>query len=204
MPPNALQVGVTGGIGSGKTFLCKIFEVLGIAVYYADQRAKWLQNNHADLVTQIKSAFGENTYKSNGCLDRIFLAREVFSNPKKLALLNQLVHPKVNQDYKQWVQQRLSAPYTLKEAALLYESGSYQQLDCIINVDASKDTRLRRVLARDKHRTEEQVNAIMEKQFSDEERRRLANFTIDNNEGILVVPQVLYIHQTLLKKANGN
>ena len=135
MPPDALKVGITGGIGSGKTFLCKIFEVLGIDVYYADQRAKWLQNNHADLIAQIKSAFGESAYGDDGCLDRIFLAREVFSNPKKLALLNQLVHPKVAQDYTQWIQQRLSAPYTLKEAALLYESGSYRQLDCIINVD---------------------------------------------------------------------
>jgi len=194
------MVGITGGIGSGKSFLCKIFEVLGIDVYYADQRAKWLQQNNADLVTQIKSAFGEESYDSKGCLNRIFLAREVFSNPEKLKLLNQLVHPKVAEDYAHWIKQRSTKPYTLKEAALLYESGSYRQLDYIINVNASRNTRLRRVLARDVHRTEEQVKAIMDKQLSDQERRRLADFTVDNDGDVLVVPQVLRIHQQLLQQ----
>lgn len=201
MPAKSLQVGITGGIGSGKTFLCKIFETLGIDVYYADQRAKWLQQNSADLVTQIKSAFGEAAYDSNGCLDRIFLAKEVFGKPEKLALLNQLVHPKVAQDYAQWIKHRITKPYTLKEAALLYESGSYRQLDYVINVDADQDTRLHRVLARDAHRTKEQVIAIMNKQLSDAKRRRLADFTVDNNGSVLVVPQVLDVHNALLSMA---
>ncbi|MEM9671130.1 MAG: dephospho-CoA kinase [Cyclobacteriaceae bacterium] len=200
MPPKSLLVGITGGIGSGKSFLCKIFEVLGIDVYYADQRAKWLQQNSADLVTQIKLAFGEESYDSKGCLNRIFLAREVFSNSKKLKLLNQLVHPKVAEDYAHWTKQRSTKPYTLKEAALLYESGSYRQLDYVINVDAGRNTRLQRVLARDVHRTKEQVEAIMDKQLSDKERRRLADFTVDNDGSVLVVPQVLSIHQQLLQK----
>ncbi|MGB3588516.1 MAG: dephospho-CoA kinase, partial [Tunicatimonas sp.] len=125
----SLQVGITGGIGSGKTFICKIFEVLGIDVYYADQRAKWLQQKDPNLKKEIKIAFGNAAYDQQGCLDRIFLAKEVFSNPKKLSLLNQLVHPKVAEDYTQWVKHRLHKPYTLKEAALLYETGSYRQLD---------------------------------------------------------------------------
>jgi dephospho-CoA kinase len=194
------MVGITGGIGSGKSFLCKIFEVLGIDVYYADQRAKWLQQNNADLVTQIKLAFGQEAYDNQGSLNRIFLAREVFSNPEKLELLNKLVHPKVAEDYARWTKQRSDKPYTLKEAALLYESGSYRQLDYIINVDAGRNTRLRRVLARDVHRTKEQVEAIMDKQLSDQERRRLADFTVDNDGDVLVVPQILHIHQQLLQK----
>lgn len=203
MSARSLQVGITGGMGSGKTFLCKIFEILGIDVYYADQRAKWLQQNNADLVAQIKSAFGEAAYDSSGCLDRIFLAKEVFGKSEKLALLNQLVHPKVAQDYAQWVKHRSTKPYTLKEAALLYESGSYRQLDYVINVDADQATRLHRVLARDVHRTKEQVISIMNKQLSDTERRRLADFTVNNDGLVLVVPQVLNVHNTLLSKAKA-
>ena len=201
MPRRAIKVGITGGIGSGKTFICKIFEVLGIDVYYADRRAKWLQQNDADLIKKIKATFGSAAYDQHGCLDRNFLAREVFGNPGKLSSLNQLVHPKVAEDYAQWVEQRLSEPYTLKEAALLYESGSYRQLDYIINVDAELNTRLQRVLERDVHRSKKQVEDIMDKQFSDEKRRRLADFTVDNNQKVLVVPQVLQIHTLLLKHA---
>ncbi|WKN45548.1 dephospho-CoA kinase [Tunicatimonas pelagia] len=204
MPPKLLKVGITGGIGSGKTFVCKIFEVLGIDVYYADQRAKWLQQHNPHLIKQIKSAFGNAAYDQQGCLDRIFLAKEVFGNPKKLSLLNQLVHPKVAEDYTQWVKHRLQKPYTLKEAALLYETGSYRQLDYVINVDAGRDTRLQRVLERDVHRTKRQVEAIMNKQFGDEERHQLADVTIDNSGGVLIVPQIVQIHELLLEMATDS
>ncbi len=204
MPRKSLQVGITGGIGSGKTFVCKIFEILGIDVYYADQRAKWLQQNDPNLKREIKTAFGNAAYDQQGCLDRIFLAKEVFSNLEKLSLLNQLVHPKVAEDYTQWVKHRLHKPYTLKEAALLYETGSYRQLDYVINVDAGRNTRLQRVLKRDSHRTNRQVEAIMNKQFSDEKRRRLADITIDNGENVLVVPQVAQIHESLLGMATDS
>jgi len=199
MPPRSLQVGITGGIGSGKTFVSKIFEVLGIDVYYADQRAKWLQQYDPNLKREIKVAFGNAVYDQQGCLDRIFLAKEVFSKPEKLSLLNQLVHPKVAEDYTQWVKHRLFKPYTLKEAALLYETGSYRQLDYVINVDAGYNIRLQRVLKRDVHRTNRQVEAIMNKQLSDEERRRLADVTINNDGNVLIVPQVVQIHTLLLK-----
>ncbi|MEM8966770.1 MAG: dephospho-CoA kinase [Bacteroidota bacterium] len=205
MPPKSLKIGITGGIGSGKTFLCKIFEVLGIDVYYADQRAKWLQQNDPYLIKQIKSAFGNAAYNQQGDLDRFFLAQEVFNNPEKLSLLNQIVHPKVAEDYVQWVKCHVNKPYTLKEAALLYESGSYRELNYVINVDADRTTRLQRVLRRDIHRAKSQVTAIMDKQFSDEKRRRLADFTINNSGSVLVVPQVLKIHSTLLSiLANSN
>ncbi|MEM6842979.1 MAG: dephospho-CoA kinase [Bacteroidota bacterium] len=204
MHPEPLKIGITGGIGSGKTFLCKIFEVLGIDVYYADQRAKWLQQNDPYLIKQIKSAIGNAAYDQQGNLDRFFLAQEVFSNPEKLSLLNQIVHPKVAEDYAQWAKHHINKPYILKEAALLYESGSYRELDYIINVDADRSTRLQRVLKRDAHRKQSQVETIMDKQFSDKKRCRLADFTVNNNGKVLVVPQVLEIHTMLLNRVFGS
>ena len=198
MRPDVLKVGITGGIGAGKTFISKIFEILRIDVYYADERAKWLQAHDPTLVHQIREAFGPQAYDGQGHLNRTFLAGEVFSNRKKLALLNGLVHPRVAEDYRRWVQQRAGHFYTIKEAALLFETDSYQQLDKIINVNAPEAVRVQRALHRDPQRAPEQLTSIIRQQLSDDERSRRADYTIDNSGEALIVPQVVRIHTSLI------
>lgn len=193
------KVGITGGIGSGKTFICKIFEALGINIYYADERARWLQNHDAALMQGIQDAFGKESYK-NEQLNRHFLASRVYADPTQLAILNNLVHPRVADDYYQWLVQHQNEAYTLKEAALLFETGSYQQLDTIINVSASQTVRTTRVLQRDSHRSLAQVNAIMDQQYTDSQRSDLADYTIENNGDTLVLPTVVQVHQSLLQR----
>ena len=197
MRPEALRVGITGGIGAGKTFISKIFEILRIDVYYADERAKWLQAHDPTLVHQIREAFGAQAYDSQGHLNRTFLAGEVFSNHNKLTLLNELVHPRVAEDYRQWVKQRASHPYTIKEAALLFETNAYQQLDKVINVNAPEAVRVSRVLHRDPRRSVEQLTQIISQQLSDEERSRRADYTINNSGKVPILPQILRIHDRL-------
>ena len=192
------KVGITGGIGSGKTFISKIFEALGIKVYYADERARWLQNHDATLIQGIQEAFGNEAYE-NGQLNRHFLASQVYADPARLVILNKLVHPRVAEDYQQWLARHQREAYTLKEAALLFETGSYLHLNKLINVNASKEVRTARVLQRDPHRSLEQIVAIMDQQYTDSQRSDLADYTIENNGDALIVPAVVQVHQSLLQ-----
>ena len=194
-----LKVGITGGIGSGKSSVCKIFEVLGVPVYYADDRAKALMIHNNELVAGIKAHFGEEAYK-NGQLDRTYLADQVFNNKKALAALNGLVHPAVAKDAALWHKEHLSAPYTLKEAALLFEAGSYKQLDKIIVVTAPKAVRIARVMQRDGV-TAEQVEARMNNQWTEEQKVALADYIITNDGQHELIDQVLQLHKELLKVA---
>ncbi|MDW3208898.1 MAG: dephospho-CoA kinase [Reichenbachiella sp.] len=189
-------VGITGGIGSGKSTVCRIFETLGIPVYNADDRAKYLMQNDADLVQNIKTTFGEEAY-TNGQLNRAFLAKTIFHDSNKTAQINALVHPVVGNDFNHW-QGEQQAPYVLKEAALMIESGSYKQLDFLINVFASIETRIQRVQKRDPQRSLEEINGIIDKQVSEEQRTERSDFVIDNDGSCLIIPQVLAIHQQLL------
>ena len=198
MAPDPRQVGITGGIGSGKTFVSKIFEVLGIPVYYADTRAKWLQEHDPVLMRQIQHAFGPQSYDAAGRLNRTFLASEVFLSNEKRELINHLVHPRVAEDYRHWVEQRAHLPYTLKEAALLFETNAHQQLTLIINVNAPESVRVDRVLKRDPQRSQQQVWQIIAQQLGDAERSRRADYSIDNGGETLVLPQVLTIHHHLV------
>ncbi len=200
MPRNVLKVGITGGIGSGKSFICNVFENLGIDVYYADTRAKWLQQNDAVLIKKISGLFGEQAYDQQGTLNRTFIANIVFSDASKLAALNKLVHPSVAQDYHQWVKQRSDQLYTIKEAALLFETDAHQSLDKIINVNAPNKIRIQRVVQRDRHRSPQQVEGIIRQQLSDEERSARADYNINNSGTKLVIPQVLRVHQTLINQ----
>lgn len=193
----AKLVGITGGIGSGKSLICKIFEVLKIPVYYADDRAKLLMATDEGLINKIKDSFGEISYNSEGELNRKYIAEQVFGNVKKLNLLNDLVHPAVEKDFKRWVMQNADQKYLLKEAALIFESGSYKQLDHVINVDAPENVRIARVLRRDPWRSEGQIKEIITRQMSDDERRKHSAFTINNDGQNLIVPQVLAIHLQL-------
>ncbi|MEB2776158.1 dephospho-CoA kinase [Algoriphagus sp. D3-2-R+10] len=190
-------VGITGGIGSGKSTVAKIFSILGIPIYYADDRAKWLMGNNEELKTQIKDAFGSESYLSDGSLDRSFLAKTVFSNPEKVQLINSLVHPAVGKDFTVWASGQ-SSPYVLKEAALIFETGSNKTLDFVINVSSPLKVRVARTLMRDSFRSEEQINQIINQQLPDEQKNELADFVIKNTDNKLLIPQVLEIHQQLI------
>jgi len=197
-----LLVGITGGIGSGKSTVCKLFSLLGVPVYTADDRAKWLMNHDSPLKEKILAAFGSESYLSNGELNRAYLAASVFSNPEKVSALNALVHPAVRKDFMDWVSQK-TAPYLIKEAALLFETGAAKELDCVINVSSPLRVRMARVLLRDPQRTEEQVNQIIDQQLPDEEKNERADFSIKNTDNKLLLPQVITLHEQLLRKAES-
>lgn len=187
------KIGVTGGIGAGKSLVCEIFAHLGVPVYNSDDRAKWLMAHDLPLREKIMSSFGPKAYKE-GQLNRQYLAQEVFNDPDKLALLNSLVHPVVKGDFDRWVA-NVRYPYCIKEAALLFESGSYKDLDMTILVFAPESIRIQRVLERDPFRTEEEVKAIIQKQMDEEEKRKLADQVIINDGSCMVLPQVLALNR---------
>jgi dephospho-CoA kinase len=191
-------VGITGGIGAGKTLVTKLFALLGVPVYLADDRAKWLMTNHPPLKQRILAAFGAESYLSDGSLNRPFLASRVFSDSSNTEVINKLVHPCVAEDFKKWTECQ-PYPYVLKEAALLFESGSYRNLDKIITVTAPESLRVFRVLLRDPHRSRADIERIMERQWPEQQKRENADFVIENDERKMVIPQVLKIHQRLMQ-----
>lgn len=193
-----LQVGITGGIGSGKSLVCRIFQCLGVSVYDADSRAKSLMTTDGILVSQIRKEFGDLAYHADGSLNRKYLGETVFNDPDKLELLNKLVHPRVGEDYRQWLKENSREVYVLKEAALMFEAGSYKALDKIIVVYAPEDIKVSRVLGRDLHRSEKDVRAIIKNQMPDEAKLKRADHIIFNDDSQLVIPQVLSLHQLFL------
>ncbi|WP_317172748.1 dephospho-CoA kinase [Hymenobacter sp. HDW8] len=188
-----LRIGITGGIGSGKSIICRLFQLLGVPVYDSDYRAKWIMANDLSLRAELLAAFGSQTFSESGQLDRAYLARVAFSNPAQLTQLNALVHPHVGRDFETWAaaQQQAGHAYSLKEAALLFESGAYRQLDRIITVFAPQDVRQARVLRRDPHRTAADILAIVGKQMSEEEKVQRADYVVYNDDQQLLIPQVL-------------
>lgn len=192
-----LKVGITGGIGSGKTTICKIFELLGIPIYYADEKAKWLMSNDPQLIIGIQSIFGKDAYLENGQLNRSHIASIAFNQPKKLSKLNALVHPAVAKDGEAWHNEQINVPYTLKEAALIFESGSYQYLDKTITVFAPLETRIQRVMKRDQSERAA-IEARISKQMPDNEKMKMADFIIRNDGKSSLIQQVMQIHQQLL------
>jgi dephospho-CoA kinase len=191
-----LWVGITGGIGSGKSTVCQLFRLLGIPVYSADDRAKQLMASDPTLKKQLLEEFGADSYLSNGSVNRAYLAEKVFSDPEKVKKINSFVHPAVGKDFRQWAENQ-SAPYLLKEAALLFETGAAEELDRVITVSSPLKIRMARVLARDPHRNEAQVNQIINQQLPDEQKNELADFVIKNTDTKLLTPQVLDIHRKL-------
>lgn len=189
-----LQIGITGGIGSGKSLVCRIFRSLGISVYDADSHAKELMTTDGILISNIKKEFGELSYHGDGSLNRKYLSSTVFNDAGKLEKLNKMVHPRVGEDYLQWVNERRGQSYVIKEAALLFEAGSYKLLDKVMVVTAPDWLRIERVKQRDPQRTEEQIRTIIGNQMPQEEKMKLADFTIVNDESVLLIPQVLKLH----------
>ncbi|TCD11070.1 dephospho-CoA kinase [Pedobacter frigidisoli] len=195
------KVGITGGIGSGKTTVCKVFEVLGIPVFYADTEAKEIMIKDAELIEGIKSTFGKESYLENGKLNNKHIASIVFNSEAELAKLNALVHPAVFRAFDTWEEQfSTNVPYTLKEAALLFESGSYKMCDTNILVTAPADIKINRVMQRD-NVTAAQVKARMDKQMSDGEKAKMANHFIINDETHSIIEQVLALHKQFLEVA---
>lgn len=198
-----LRIGITGGMGSGKSLICKIFTSLQVPVYDADSMARKLMTSDFVLIDQIKKEFGESSYQPDGSLNREYLSKKVFNDPIKLEKLNQLVHPRVGIDSENWIERNISCPYVVKEAALLFESGANKLLDKIIVVIAPERLRIKRVLNRDKSRTEEDVVKIIRNQMNEEEKMKRADFIIRNDETELVVPQVLKLHERFIAFATN-
>ena len=188
------KIGLTGGIGSGKTTVAAIFNILGIPVFNADVEARQLMEKDTNIIGAIKEIFGENSYEK-GVLNRSFIAKIVFENQEKLQLLNNLVHPVTILAATQWIKQQTAA-YVIKEAALLFESGSVADLDYVIGVTAPKAMRIKRILERDMI-TEELALARMNNQIDEVIKMKLCDFVLVNDEQTLLIPQVLKLHGTI-------
>ncbi len=193
-----LRIGITGGIGSGKTTIARIFELLKVPVYYADKAAKRLYETDHEMMLAIRDQFGDEVYTDNQ-LNRSALAAMVFHDPTKLELLNSIVHPRTIRDAELWMQKQ-DAPYVIKEAALIFESSSASGLDYVIGVKSPIHYRIQRVMERDGVSREafyERAN----RQIDEEIKMKLCDFLIINNEQEMVIPQVLQLHSHLLQLA---
>lgn len=193
------RVGITGGMGSGKTTVAAIFETLGVPVYRADDAAKRLMNEDPLLKARLMKSFGELTY-ADGLLNRKYLAAVVFNDAEKLSLLNSLVHPATINDGEKWMQQQ-TASYAIKEAAIIFESGSQRYLDYIIGVYAPLTLRIHRSMKRSNIPREE-VTARMEQQMDDSIKMKLCDTVIINDEQQALIPQVMNIHATITELAS--
>jgi dephospho-CoA kinase len=192
-----LRIGLTGGIGSGKSTVARIFNVLGVPVYNADEASKKLMSEDPDLKNKIVAAFGDNSY-NNGLLNRKFLSDQVFHDRKKLDLLNSIVHPATLKDVSAWLEKQ-NAPYIIKEAALIFESGSQKMLDFVIGVQSPLAWRIARTMRRD-HSTSEEVEARIHLQMDEEKKMQLCDFIIVNDEQQMLIPQVLKLHNEFIIK----
>lgn len=190
-----IKVGLTGGIGSGKTLVSEIFLHLGIPVFNADNEAKVILNNDQELKHQIENIFGEMYVNSE--IDRKKLASIIFNDKDALKTISSLIHPKVRTQFHDWVKKQVYAKYIVEEAAILFESNAYKELDITINVHADELIRINRVVKRDKTTTDN-VRSRMKNQLSDSERIKLADYTIYNNGDRMLLPQILEVHQKIL------
>ena len=196
---SALKLGVTGGIGSGKTSVCRVFGVLGIPVFSADAEAKEVMDIDTGIILRINTIVGKNLY-ANGRLDRVELAKLIFNNNRLLEKVNSLVHPVVFSRFREW-ENKQTAPYVIMEAAILFESGSPEVVDRVITVVAPIEERVSRVIHRS-NLTREQVMERMRNQMSDSERIKQSDYVIQNSENDLIIPAVLKIHEDILKYIN--
>lgn len=187
-------IGITGGIGSGKTTVCGIFAELGVAIYNADERAKAVMIENGELRGAVKAKFGDEAYNQDGTLNRPYLAERVFRSKKELAALNGLVHPAVARDFTEWSAKHGKDRYVIKEAAILFESGAYKLVQESVLVTAPKEMRVQRVVQRD-GATEEEVIARMDNQWPEEQKAELANHIVVNDGRHLLIPQVLELHR---------
>ena len=191
-----LKVGITGGIGSGKSTVSSFFSVLGVPVYDSDKRAKYLMQHDNSIIGTIKKEFGERSYLNNQ-LNRSYIAEIVFKNESKLKQLNSIIHPAVRTDFNNWLSQNSNAKFVIKEAAIMIESGAYKEMDKLIVVNAKRDQKIKRIKKRD-HLSLEDIENRIQNQLSDEIRNQYADFIIENNSGKMELKQqVLSIYNKL-------
>ncbi len=191
-------VGITGGIGSGKTTVCKIFELLGIPVFYADDEAKKLYGDKK-IVSKVVKIFGKKILDSNKKVDKKKLAEIVFNHKPSLVKLNVIIHPEVKRKFDEWKKKQKGAKYVVKEAAIMIESGSHKDVDFLVSVTADKELRINRIINRDKVNKKDIKKRISE-QISDKERAKYSDAIIINDGNHSLIEQVLKIHHELLKK----
>lgn len=190
-------IGLTGGIGSGKTTVAKAFEALGIPVYIADEEAKKLMHRSKVIKRKLIALFGENAYV-DGKLNRPFLAKIIFNDKAILQKMNAIVHPKVKRHFEKWVAKH-NAPYVIKEVAILFENGGHKQMDFVITVKAPISLRIERLLNRD-NTSKEKIESIMKNQWPDDKKIALSDFVISNEDFEKTEHQVQEIHRQILKK----
>ena len=194
------RVGLTGGIGSGKSLICSILEKLRVPVYYADTEARKLMNSDPDLREQIVKLLGEQAYGSGG-LDSSYLAGRLFGETALLTAVNSIVHPAVRNDFKRWADLQNDAPYVVEEAAILFESGAYREMDFTVLASAPEEVRISRVIERDGS-DRDSVLRRMGHQWREEELIKLADHVIVNDGEQMLLPQVIELHNQLLKGDN--
>lgn len=194
-----LKIGITGGIGSGKSTVCRIFGILGIPVFNADEESKFLLENDPEIVSSIKSFFGSAVYHEHH-INRKALASIVFNNPEKLAVLNSVMHPAVFKKLDAWLDSQAGHAYVLKEAALIFETRTDSALDGVILVSAPETLRIKRVMQRDGS-SESEIRKRMNNQMPEAEKLKRATYFITNDDHAMLIPQVLELHQKLLKRA---
>ncbi|MAX71733.1 MAG: dephospho-CoA kinase [Flavobacteriaceae bacterium] len=194
-------VGLTGGIGSGKTTILRYFESLGVPVYIADKEAKELMNSSKVIKRKLTELFGEKAYE-NGELNRSYLATKIFNNKALLAKMNAIVHPKVASHFKNWLKKQ-NAPYIIKEAAIIFENNLEDQYNYIITVVADEDLRIQRVMKRD-NSSKEKVKAIIKNQLPDSEKIKKSHFVITNNNLDSAKQEAHKIHLRILEKTEEN
>jgi dephospho-CoA kinase len=195
-----LQIGVTGGIGAGKSIVCQIFQAFGIPVYEADERAKWLTEHDPILKADIMRVLGPNAYDPLGHYNRAWVSSQVFADPALLTQLNGVIHPRVMSDTDSWVQEHADKPYVIKEAAIMKAAGDHNSLDKVIVVQAPLALRIERIRQRDPYRSEQEIINIINRQISDDERLMLADYVINNDENQLLIPQVVALHHEFLRQ----
>ncbi|MBS1589902.1 MAG: dephospho-CoA kinase [Bacteroidetes bacterium] len=195
-----LKVGITGGIGSGKSWVCQVFEILGIPVFYADRAARFLMENDQAIINSIKALLGDDAYRG-GLLDREKIGTIVFKSPELLQKLNGIIHPAVRRYAQQWHDSQRT-PYTIKEAAIFFETGSNVEMDFMVGVYAPRKLRILRTILRDGS-TQEKVLERMSQQMEEDEKMKRCDYVIINDGKRAILPQILDLHQLLQNRAKG-
>ena len=194
-----MKLGITGGIGSGKTTVCKVFNVLGIPVFLTDPEAREILNSNNEIISKINFIAGKNLYTS-GTLDRKELATLIFNDSSLLQKVNSIVHPAVSKRFLKWAMEQ-SAPYVIMEAAILFESGASKLVDKVATVVAPEEERINRVIVRN-HLTREEVMERIRNQMNDEDRIKLSDYVIYNSENDMIIPSIIKIHEEILSIIN--
>ncbi|HXC03762.1 MAG TPA: dephospho-CoA kinase [Bacteroidia bacterium] len=199
----ALQVGITGGIGSGKSVVCDIFRLLGVAIFNSDLEGRRILEDDTEVKNKVKAIFGPGAYRADGLPDRKYIASQAFTDASKLKALNGVIHPAVASRFQYWCAEHASDAYVLKEAAVLVESGAYKEMDKVILVSAPQALKLSRAAKRD-NLSEEEIQKRSRNQLSEAELLHHAQYVIVNDEQQLLIPQVLKLHEQLKKDAQSH